>query len=1136
MSKTPERKSPPIGLILLEGLGLVLAVVIVAAALFLWRVNSGPVSLTWATPVFERLARSTSPAFEDLEIGEIEIARTEERDGYLIDLRDVAILDEGGETIAGVPHVALAFATKDFWSRRFGPRTIILDAPRVRIIRRADLHLGLDYGQSDEDAQGNLFRTMTGGEYFRDAFEEVSLRNAKVEFLDENSGRQWSTTAAQASISRTEKGYSAILNSDFDLEGQTATVRFDADYDLQTDLINANVDYVDAPISDLLAVFFASNAQFYSGALSGQANLLISSDGIVQKSSLTGSGEAGALNLGALSTSVSGLSFDAEFDPSLNRFDVREAVLNADDLAVDLSGTINLLEREGRPGSVRALGFDLSGPSISAVLPSMADPLTIDEIHLSGEYDIDQRRVSLRRLDGAFLNGPLSATLSATLTAKGPPEIAGMINVGARISKRSLMGVWPEGVAWAARKFISERVTQGVFHSVRADLNISPETLGPDGALSNDALALSFSVVGGNVTYAPGMDPIEDLVGSGVLRGNRFDLKASSARVGDVDLTRGDVEIGQLRPKGYPARFSFDVKGDAGEILRILNDPPLKVLSYTEFTPDQFSGEGTVRAEVFRPNQRDVPRSDYRYSATAEFPSLTVEDFFRDVTIPDAQTTVSVETNGMQIDAVSNVAGTPIDIEWNQKFGGKGDTTSFSIAGVLSPTSGDAFGIPTRQFLRGDTPFRLAASGNMATVRTLTLEADLDNSVLLIDQFDWIKPAGISAKARIDYKLENGRSVIDGLNIVGDGMSIVGRAAFDSELRLLSANLSELRLAGAADLSVGVHRDSDGRIHTSLTGAYLRAGGFIEQFFRMGQTGGNNPFARPDPGAPFPFAGWTALARIDRLDLRNDIQYKDLALDLRYGEERLDALTVVALDDDNHPLSIELVETGGSDGYERSVIARADHISTLLSGVFDIQSIEKGEGVIALDFASADDTNVPPRGTFEARNLRIVDAPLLARIFAAGSLGGLTDLMNGDGIKLSQAFADFEINDGRVTLKDARAAGESIGITGNGSFDLGGGQGRQVDLHGAVAPAYQINSFLGKTPLIGDLFVNRDGEGLFALSYDIKGETQNPTVYVNPLSALTPGLFRRMFEPAENAETFEGEASADSNLPNDNLE
>ena len=52
-------------------------------------------------------------------------------------------------------------------------------------------------------------------------------------------------------------------------------------------------------------------------------------------------------------------------------------------------------------------------------------------------------------------------------------------------------------------------------------------------------------------------------------------------------------------------------------------------------------------------------------------------------------------------------------------------------------------------------------------------------------------------------------------------------------------------------------------------------------------------------------------------------------------------------------------------------------------------------------------------------------------------------------------------------------------------------------------------------PVIGNLLVSRRGEGVFGMTYAINGEAGQPRVGVNPVSALTPGILRRIFEPPQ---------------------
>ena len=53
---------------------------------------------------------------------------------------------------------------------------------------------------------------------------------------------------------------------------------------------------------------------------------------------------------------------------------------------------------------------------------------------------------------------------------------------------------------------------------------------------------------------------------------------------------------------------------------------------------------------------------------------------------------------------------------------------------------------------------------------------------------------------------------------------------------------------------------------------------------------------------------------------------------------------------------------------------------------------------------------------------------------------------------------------------------------------------------------------LGNVPIVGNILVSKQGEGIFGLTYTAKGDVDEPKVNINPLSALTPGIFRRIFE------------------------
>jgi hypothetical protein len=70
----------------------------------------------------------------------------------------------------------------------------------------------------------------------------------------------------------------------------------------------------------------------------------------------------------------------------------------------------------------------------------------------------------------------------------------------------------------------------------------------------------------------------------------------------------------------------------------------------------------------------------------------------------------------------------------------------------------------------------------------------------------------------------------------------------------------------------------------------------------------------------------------------------------------------------------------------------------------------------------------------------------------------------------------------------------------------------ELSLDGVLVPSFGVNSVLGGLPIIGDLFVSRRGEGVFAPTYSVRGTFERARVSVNPIAALTPGVLRRIFE------------------------
>jgi hypothetical protein len=139
-------------------------------------------------------------------------------------------------------------------------------------------------------------------------------------------------------------------------------------------------------------------------------------------------------------------------------------------------------------------------------------------------------------------------------------------------------------------------------------------------------------------------------------------------------------------------------------------------------------------------------------------------------------------------------------------------------------------------------------------------------------------------------------------------------------------------------------------------------------------------------------------------------------------------------------------------------------------------------------------------GRLGITDLRIRDAPSLAALLNAISVVGLIQQLDGQGLGFDEVEVEFQLTPDRITVLRSSAVGPGLGISLDGFYTP---RTRMMDFQGVVSPFYFING-------IGSIFTRR-GEGLVGFNFTLQGPVGSAAVAVNPLSALTPGMFREIF-------------------------
>ncbi len=1103
-----KKRAVKAAVLLIEIAAICVAVFAAGAAYLFVRLQQGPVALGAFKPSAAFAIERRLPKGYDVAIGEIDIVKNE--DLFRLRLKKLEVFDTTGDRAAAADRVELVFAARDFSDRSIGPRTVEAAGARFRVVRNTEQTLKVPAARGRGGR--SLFPSsdkMIGDGFLRSAFQKAEMRDAVITFIDEASGRAWTSDNAGIFIERTDDGLVGALAGDIDLDGASAHLQADARYKEADGVIALNVAGHNFPIGDILTMFYGDAAAVIEAPASGVGAIELTRDGKVRASNFHAKIGAGAFKLAGADAPIAFIEWETGFDPAANRFTVDRFAYDVAGNQGEATGTVALEFGEDVRNPQRVL-FDLDATDLVITLPDrLPAPLPVSNARFTGEYDVEARRLGLSDFSLNLLDIVVGGAFSFTAPREQDgrdqsPGVTVSIAVDGTLDPQRLLRLWPLGVGMGARDWIEDRMETARISNIAAVMDLAPGAVNEDGLMPDDALQLTFDVTAASAFYVRQMTPMTDASGSGVLRGNSFSMKVDTARVGDVDISEGTVEFPVFIPKWEPTYYRFLATGRSETILGVLDEAPLNLLSKTKLSPEQFSGDAEARIEIMRPNKRDVAPDQYEYRGEATFQNMTISGFGADDSaLVGGKGTVSLKPRSLTVKGDASFAETPLNLVWKKNFFAEDGPSELTLAGDVDAAVGDFFGLSLRNLFGGTVDATARIVGEIGEFETMEFKGDFERAWVRLGLFDWEKAVGAPATAEVAMEFGENGVEFEQVSIEGDGVSISGVATFDDGV-LNAASFPRFYLGGSADLSLAARRNARGALDVTATGPYFNAGPAVLQFTK-GQGRSNNDKEESNPWG----AGVAVTARVDQLELRKKVAYQDASFDLRRGPDALEALNFSALNADGAPLRVTMAETGNETGPAQRIDVRSSDLGEFLKGVFGLSSMEGGQGSMAV-YYGGDTTGLA--GEIEARNMHVVNAPLLARLFSAGSLDGLANLMQGEGIDLSYAYGEFDYGSGSLSLRDFRATGPSVGMTAEG--DVSFAEDGAIALNGAVAPLYQLNSALGVAPIIGDILVGRKGEGILALSYSVSGERAAPNVVVNPLSALTPGIFRQLFEPA----------------------
>lgn len=757
-----------------------------------------------------------------------------------------------------------------------------------------------------------------------------------------------------------------------------------------------------------------------------------------------------------------------------------------------LSGNVEL--RIGADGSIADADFKVQVDGGTLGFGNMFKvPPTLVLIRASGSYVHTSRQLILEewRLDTG--NGVASGVADIRfLDPKPKVRVDGLID---HVSIRHLIQFWPDKLAPNARSWINKNMPGGDIRDGVIHLDLPSER--DAGTIPTDEqFRLDFKFNNISAHYLRPMPPIENGSGSARLTASYLDLDVAGGEVAGLQIEDSTTfRITDLStPGAQRAVADIFATGGLREHVELIAHPPLDLARKYSFDPENFRGTGLTNVRLQLPLAGEITLADVKYEVEALIDEGEIDHIFDDGGLTEGALILNADATEIVAKGAGRLKGTQFDLTWRENLtAGEGEFKSqYDLAGLMTVEDLARFDITTRDLMRGTAYVDVSLFGTGRDITEGTGKARFSGAELTPPVINWRKPWRLPGEATFNLQWSGDQLNIRNIAFEGNGGTVSGWLLVEGSPGAMTGGeinfrggLNDLtvRLTPAEDHSELWHVEARSLDIRPYLTAFIAGDGITEE--------------------EFPYA---LVMEAKNVRMLNGVEMATLSVD---GEKiGSDASRINVSGELGQGASVRFdIWPADEDGRQAVDIVSGD-AGRIGLGVGIFANASGGE--LDIDAGLWGPAAQPTmEGLVRATDLQIVRSSALTEVLEAGGREGIDEFLDDQPIKLSQVRIPFRLSNGIIDVSKGRANGPAIGFTMKGqvSPELG-----KVNMNGVIVPAYGINALIGKVPLVGPILTGGKGKGLFGVTFRVEGDTNNPQVSVNALSALAPGFLRGIFE------------------------
>lgn len=813
--------------------------------------------------------------------------------------------------------------------------------------------------------------------------------------------------------------------------------------------------------------------------------------------------DAGHVQLGLNHTRVEAADLRIEYREGDDQLRLLPSPVRFDGVAFDLEGSL-APEAENGVADPDRLRFRLGSDEIRSQvgLPTEDDTARTASLWLDGRIDPAARFAELTALALKTANGSLVGR--AAYRAQLPQDVTSLDVQASDLAAADVKAFWPFFISGKSRTWVLAHLGDvGSVPTGTIALSVSRDRLGtafkPTEYASEDELRMDIGLAGLDIDTVGTVPRLHQTNGRLESRGTVTKVFLDEATLaGQPEVKIGPAVVTMAKPRDGNIRdllLDLDVAtaGSAAGVLAVADAEPIRALRNLALDPALATGsiDGHATASL-RLGEKILPADQMLgWSVTAKLAKVDPGQPIQGRRFADLDGEIAIVPGKVSGSLKGTMDGIAADMSLAVPFGGQPVGERKIEVTLDVPARKAAELVPAlADVVDGPIAARITDAGD-----GLKAELQLTRTALKVPAMAWTKGAGVAASLSFAIRTSDEGTELDDIVLSGDGFSARGSAKLDKS-GLRTAVLRDVALNPGDDVDVSVERHGKG-FGITIDGAQFDARPILSE---LKATVGQDKNGRVGGGT------FDITADIARLNGFGGKSIADFTLNFASSQGRMAALNLGG-------------RTGGGAvsgdlsprGDQRAItIAAADAGAFLnFSGVYG--HMEGGQARLEL-IGSADDGY---RGRLQMQNFTLVDEPRLSRIVGSSPKPGSASLSQalGQELRTERAFFDqasANLTYGGATLRvaDGIVRGPVFGSSFSGTlYD----PKSRIDIAGSFMPAYGINRVFGAIPILGQILGNGNEGGLIGITYHLSGPFASPTLVVNPISAIAPGIFRQIF-------------------------